>query len=421
MITRKSSLLILSALLAGIFVFLISACDFNDNRAAVLWTDRPEFIFYGEQFNASQDKYKVEVHYYESPAQKLTEGDDFPDIAAASWLKSSSTRALFRPLDDLFPRDSAEWSYFYPRLLALGKIEGKQYLLPVSFNIPAMVFASVQGRLMSNPFTISMEEIKELGKAYNAETNGVYTRIGFTPSWNDEFLFLTATLYGVGFRESSPIAWDPRALEQAMISIQKWIAEANTNIQAEDDFIFKYCYDPPAGLVSSGRILFTYMDSSELFTLSEERRVNLDFRWMAENESIPLDEWAVYYGIHKKTKAKNAALAFTRWFFRTDTQRLLLEVSSSKRFLETSFGIGGGFSAMRTVTEQIFPLFYPSLLGRMPPESFLSPPAILPRNWMNIKEKVILPYLKERIRSSSADEIRSLERRITDWNRLNRN
>ncbi|MCL2479080.1 MAG: hypothetical protein FWF22_06235, partial [Treponema sp.] len=106
--------------MAAAIGILFSSCIFTENKVAVLWTDRPEFVFYGEQFNASQDKYKVEVHYYESVAQKLTESSDFPDIAAASWLKSASTRQLFRPLDDLFPGDSAEWSSFYPRLLALG-------------------------------------------------------------------------------------------------------------------------------------------------------------------------------------------------------------------------------------------------------------------------------------------------------------
>jgi len=406
---------------AVLSVFLLFSCEWRGTGAAVLWTDQPEFVFYGEQFNASQSQYKVEVHYYESPAQKLTDGGAIPDIAAASWLKSSSTRALFRPLDDLFPNGSAEWSYFYPRLLSLGRIDGKQYLLPVSFNIPAMVFASGQGRTMSNPFTITLDEIMNLGKDYNVVTNGVYTRMGFTPSWNDEFLFTAAVLHNVGFREASPVAWDPAALEQAMVRVRRWINDANSGIQAEDDFIFKYCYDPPAKLVSSGRILFAFMDSSELFTLAEERRLNLDFRWIAERNSIPLDEGAVYLGIHKDAKSKKSALAFARWFFRTDTQRLLLETAKSKRLLENSFGISGGFSAMRTVTEQIFPLFYPSLLGRMPPESFLSPPAIFPRNWMAVKEKVILPYLRDRIRHPNADEIRSLERRITDWYRLNRN
>jgi ABC-type glycerol-3-phosphate transport system substrate-binding protein len=397
-----------------------ASCGNGNNRAAVLWTDRPEFTFYAEQFNASQDKYKVEAYYFESPAQKLTDGIENPDIVAASWLKSASTRALFLPLDSLLSHETISQNAFYPRLLALGYIEGKQYLLPVAFNIPAMVFARNYSQPLSNPFTIDMEEIMDRGKAYNAETNGVYTRMGFSPSWSDEFLFITATLFNTGFREASPLAWDPLALERALVYVQQWISGANTSIQAEDDFSFKYLYDPPAKLVSSGRILFTYMDSSEFFTLAEERRANLDFRWIAEKDVIPLDEWSVYYGIHKKTKSKKAAMAFTEWFFQAGTQRKLLEAAKSKRLLENSFGIGGGFSAMRTVTEQIFPHFYPSLLGHMPPESFLSPPNILPRNWMTLKERVILPYLHDRIRNAGKEDIRPLERRITDWYRLNR-
>ena len=409
--------------------FFFFSCEMRETRAAVLWTDRPEFVFYAEQFNASQDRYRVEVHYLESPAQKLTElparasgaGGESPDMVAASWIKGSSTRAMFRTLDNLFSKDSGTWGFFYPRLLSLGKINNRQYLLPVSFNIPAMVFNSEYSDAMSNSFTISMEEIKELGMAYNIEANGGYTRMGFSPAWNDEFIFISATLFNVGFREASPIDWDPAVLEQAMIWIQNWIYEANTSFQAHDDFVFRYCYDPPAKLISSGRILFNFMNSHELFILAEEYRMNLDFRWISENDSIPLDEDAVYFGIHRRAKSGKAAQAFARWFFNTDTQRLLLENSSSKRILETSFGISGGFSAMRTVTEQIFPLYYPSLLGRMPPESFLIPHDILPHDWMAIKERVILPYLGERIRHTSADEIRSLERRISDWNRLNRN
>jgi ABC-type glycerol-3-phosphate transport system substrate-binding protein len=407
-------------LIAVVFFTVLASCGFRRSDTAVLWTDKPEFAFYAEQFNASQDHYKVETLYFESPAQKLTEPGEYPDIVAAGWLKSASTRALFSPLDSIFnDKNGISKSSFYPRLLSLGNIDGKQYLLPVAFNIPAFVFAGDYGQSMSNPFTSDMEEIMEKGKAYNVETNGVYTRMGFSPSWNDEFLFITATLFNTGFREAAPIAWDPLALEKAMTWIQSWIAEANTSIQAEEDFAFKYLYEPAAKLVSSGRVLFAYMDSSRFFTLAQERRAALNFRWIAEKEIIPLDEKNIYFGVHKKARAREAALAFTRWFFQTDTQRLLLESGKNKRLNETSFGISGGFSAMRTVTEQIFPQFYPSLLGHMPPESFLSPHNILPRNWMVIKERVILPYLRERIRRPSREEIKSLEKRITDWYRLN--
>jgi hypothetical protein len=243
--------------------------------------------------------------------------------------------------------------------------------------------------------------------------------MGFSPAWDDQFLFITAVLFNSSFREAAPLAWDARALEQSMTFVRRWIAETNSDIQAVEDFSFKYFYDPPAKLVLSDRILFAYMESDTLFTLMDERRSDLDFRWIAENDAIPLIEGTVYYGIYKKGRAKKASAAFTRWFFEAETQRMLLERCRDNRVLETSFGIGGGFSALRHVTEQIFPRFYPILLGRMPPEDFLSPPNILPRNWTALKEKVILPYLHERIRREDRGDILPLERRIADWYRLN--
>ena len=396
------------------------SCDIYNPTRAILWTDRPEFAFYSEFFNSSQEKYKIEVLFFESPAYKLTESTEYPDIVAASWLKNSTTMLLFKPLDKILSDDDPKRSSFYPRLLSFGRIDNKQYLLPVSFNIPAVIFTRDFSQTTSNPFTIEMAEIREQGKAFNRTSNDVYNRMGFSPSSNDDFLFLAAVLFGASFREASPIAWDPQALSQSITWIQQWIREANTSIQMEEDFTFKYFYNPPDRLVSSGRTLFMYMDSANYFTLPEERRMNLDFRWIVSKEMIPIDEWITCYGIHKKTKSGKAAEAFTKWFFKDETQKLLMEAGKNRRMNETSFGIAGGFSAMKTVTEQVFPQFYPDLLGHIPPENSLSAPNILPRNWMQIKERVLLPYLRERVRHSSQDEVRPLERRISDWYRLNR-
>ncbi|GHT68199.1 lipoprotein [Spirochaetia bacterium] len=412
----------LCTILAAALVLL--SCSAR-GETAVLWTDRPEFAVYAEYFNSSQDLHKVEVRYFKSLAAELTETNEYPDIVSGSWLKSVSTRAFFNPLDKFLTQRVVSQDDFYPRLLALGRIDNKQYLLPVAFNIPALVLAREKGSILSNPFTIGFEEIKKLGKDHNVETGagdtpGAYSRMGFSPAWDDEFLFIVASLFNTNFREASPVAWDTEALEQAVGYIQSWITEANTGIRQVEDFSFKYFFDPPAQLATTGRILFAYMDSSQLFTLAEERRSALDFRWIAEKDTIPLNEDTVFYGICKKGRAKKAATAFTQWFFRQENQRLLLESGKNKGMNETSFGIAGGFSAIQGVTEQVFPRFYPSLLGHMPQEEFLSPPNVLPRNWTALKDQVILPYLHERIRSNEKNAIIPLERRISDWSRLNR-
>jgi len=403
-------------------VFLLSALMISctGNRTAQIWTDRGEFAFYGEYFNTVQSQYKVAVKYIQSPYTELSMTNITPDIVVGSRLKNASTGTHFRSIDNLFGAKKLSRSVFYPRLLAAGRIDRNQYLLPVSFNIPALIFSRDMEREMSNQFTIDFDEIKELSGKFNIINGGAYTRMGFSPLWSDGFLFTASVLSGSSFREASPLTWDAAALNSSMDFIYKWTHEINTNHQAEEDFAFKYFFEPPQKLIQSGRILFSYMESSALFTLSQDSKNTLDFRWIMEQETIPITEDIVFLGITKRGRSKSAARAFIQWFFRTENQRLLLEYTKANRINETVFGICGGFSALSPVTEQIFPFFYPELLGRMPPPEFLMPPNMLPVNWAEIKERVVLPYLHERARSESAEETSSLERRLSDWLRMNR-
>lgn len=405
--------------LSIITAFSLGSCGLFQEKTAILWTDQPELAFYAEQFNLVQDQYKIETKYMKQPAQELVSTSLYPDIIVGNWLKSSSTRTFFLGLNELIDKERIRKNAFYPALLNLGRIDETQYLLPVSFNIPVLVFSAEHQDLISNPFTITLEEIKSLGQNFNIEKDAVYTNMGFSPTANDEFAFAVSVLFNTSFREGNPIAWDPMALERSVVYLKTWIEEANTTIQNEEDFVFKYYYDPPAKLVLSGRILFACLTSNEFFTLGEDNRSQLAFRYISHNNVIPVDERMTYMGICKKGKAGEAAKAFIEWFYQDETQRGLLADSRQKRLSGNLFGIGNGFSALRSVTESIFPQFYPNLLGHIPPADYLNPPNILPRNWMTIKEQVILPYLHDRIRSENRSDVKTLEQRISDWYKLN--
>ncbi|MDR2444649.1 MAG: hypothetical protein LBD44_01745 [Spirochaetaceae bacterium] len=395
---------------------LLSACnEFTDN-AAVLLTDRPEFALYAEQFNVSQSKYKVEVIYKDNVAENFYNTKEALDIIVGRWLKSASTLKYWQSLDFLFRKNPELKESFYPSLLALGRFDNRQYLVPVSFNLPIIIFSENNDSLISNPFTIGLEEIKTLGKNFNEEKNNVYTRMGFSPSWNNNFLFEMAVIFNVSFRENDPLDWNEDALLEAIQYIRDWIEEANGGIKAEDEFFFKYFFDPPPKLAIANRILFAYMDSGAFFTMSNETRTNLDFRMLSGGGMIPVSEDAVYYGLSKKGNSKKAAQEFTVWFFSEETQMLLLEKSREKHLSDTIFGIANGFSAMHTVNENVFPLYYPMLLGHMPPADLLAAPNILPKNWIDIKERVIIPYLHDACRG--ANEM-PLKQRLDDWLRIN--
>jgi len=409
-----------------LLIIIFSSC--GGYKTAQIWTDRPEFALYGEFFNSVQNQYKVCIRYIKFPEAELGKIDDklnVPDIVAASWLKNSNMNSTYQSINNLFGSKKLSRESFYPRLLAIGRQDRVQYLLPVSFNIPVIVFskereADLPWFQLSNQFTIDFDEIKKLSKPYNRYFRGAFTRLGFSPLWNDNFIFTSAVLFGANFREDSPIEWNSEALERSLAYINNWANEINTNIQADDDFAYKYFIEPPEKLIQTGRILFTYMESRDLFTLSDERKSNLDFRWIMEQNKIPVMEDSVFMGIPKKAKSKKAARAFIQWFYKAENQRRLLDYSRTYRLNENIFGICGGFSALNTVTEHIYPLFYHELLGRKPPSDNFTMLYILPGSWVAIKERVVLPYLRDRARKEKAEDTISLGRRLLDWVQMNR-
>jgi len=404
----------------GFLLALISILSCGGGKTAQIWTDRPEFALYGELFNTVQTQYKVSIKYYENPGQVLGRTRDTADIIVGSWLKNSTTGTYFRSLDNLFGAKKLSRNIFYPKLLAVGRIERNQYLMPVSFNLPMLIFSKEKNMELNNPFTIEFDEIKTLSKDFNTVTRGTLTKMGFSPLWSDDFLLTAAVLLGSNFREASPLAWNALALEDSMDFIYNWTNEINTSNQAEEDFTFKYIFDPPDKLIQNDRILFSYMNSRDFFTLSEESKSTLDYRWIMGEDKVPINEDIVFLGMPKRARATKAARAFIQWFFTAENQTVILEYSMTNRISENVFGICGGFSALTPVTEQVFPRFYPELTERMPPSDYLMPPNVLPGNWADIKERVILPYLHDRSRTSDTAQVYPLERRLADWVRMNR-
>ncbi|MCX7654929.1 MAG: ABC transporter substrate-binding protein [Treponemataceae bacterium] len=400
-----------------IFVILLTgSCELSEPRIVHIWTDRPELAVYGELFNSQERAYKVEVSYYENLSEQLLGTRFYPDIVIGSWLKSSSTRTYFKDLNYFFDELLLNRTAFYTPLLELGNIDGKQYLLPVSFNLPLVLFPRDQSSLINKPGILNLEDIRDRSKLFNQiGERGEYLRMGFSPRWSDDFLYIITRLFGAAFREGNPIAWNGGSLEKAMNYVYQWSIEVNGGPQQEDDFAFKYLVTLPPAPLNSGKVLFAYQESQKLFISPEEQRQNLDFRWVSKDNRIPILEGETFLGIYKKNRAKRASDAFVQWLYREETQRKILEFSKKIRLNEQVFGIAQGFSAIRSVNEEIFPQFYPLLLGHMPPAEYLLAPEILPADWPLIREQVILPYLHDRSKVSDKSQVQSLEGRLDVW------
>lgn len=411
----------IAVLCAALLVPLCTSCFQAHRKPVVLWTDQAEFVSYAELFNAAQDSAKVIVVYKKNPAESLPPAKDekIPDIVAGPWLKNEQVRKNFMPVDYLFGETEINPASFYPQLLETGRIKRQQYLLPVSFNLPLVIFNTKMRGYFDNSRLISLEQMQDAGAAYNKKNkSGIYTSMGFAPSWNPRFLYLTAKLYGADFCDTRDgISWNQQNIDAAVMFLREWTRNANTSTAAEEDFKFKYLYTPQYKQIQDQHNLFAFMPSNEYFSIASEKRTDIDYFWIHKNGIIPVEDKIIYIGIYRHSNNVAAAEQFLIWLMKENSQKAILERNAAMKLNVTTFGISDGFSAIKKVTEQIFPSFYPVLFRNLPITDKLALQGILPARWEDITERVVIPYLTDAADTEKEQPEFSMEKRISEWNK----
>ena len=409
-------------LLYSVIFFFCSCSKTVEEQIAIIWTDKTEVASYCELFNASQKDYKIIAEYKASPAKEILKDNSRADLVISSSLKGKETRNKFCTLDHLL-KDKIDESLFYESLLSLGNIEGKQYLLPVSFNLPTLIFSISNKHAIENLSTISFEEVKNISHSFNTKKGEAYTKMCFSPRWEKDVLYIATQGMGASFEEKDdddgiPFMWDEEALKKSILYLKEWSREVNENSFFEDEFKFKYLYDLPYILISNGFCTFYYMPTDALFSIPKEKMENIDFRYLTFGQNVPCKDNILYMGIISESKNKKTSEAFLNWFYSPQVQESLLNRKTKISLALQEFGIAGGFSALKPITEKIFPKYYPLLLSHLPPTQNITPPKILPTNWKNIKEELIFPYLLEATFSASGKDnasIPDLKEKCEEW------
>ena len=405
---------------------LFCSCQRGQEDAVVIWSDRAELASCVELFNATHD-IKAVLVYKDSVSRSLPPARDEvpPDLVIGPWLKTSAVKKHFSPAEKFFSQNKLPKQLFYANMLAYGSSGGTQYLLPVSFNLPAVVFGEENAGYIKDSHILTLDQIWEADADFSREDDkGVYQKMGFAPSWDEDFLYFAAKAKGAAFAESeSTFSYDRNALDSAVKYLQNWTLSNHTSSAAEQDFMFSYLYKPESEWLSEGRSLFTYMNSREFYTMKGDSDSGLSFRWVSTGRGIPVEDDMVCMGMYKRARNPNKAEVFIEWFFREDTQKAMMERSRDMALDTKEFGIAGGFSSIKNVNASLFPSFYHELLGNMPPEEQLVLPEVLPARFAIFKERIIIPFLVENCQAEQAEENKpvkehkSLDGYIADWSR----
>ena len=410
------------SLLALAFACIFAGCREKDSTI-VIWTDRPEFASYVELFNSTHDDMKAVVVYKENPAASLPPKKDEvqPDLIVGPWLKTTSAKKYYAPLDKIFSEEGLDSSIFYPQLLEYGLVDEKLYYLPVSYNLPAMVCLKSNEDLLPDQHVLTLDAIKECAAGFNStDRYGDFSTIGFAPSWDYDFVYEASKILGAGYEETDDgFKWNDYGLNATVEYMRKWTEEVNQSTMLEQNFMFNYLYMPKYRWVSTGKCLLAFMTSDELFSLSNELSQDFTFRWLITDAAkFPVEDAIVTMGKYKKSRNKKLADQFIYWFNSMDTQQALIERSEKMNLDSKSFGIAGGFSCLREVNISVFPSHYRVLMENLPTEENMDFGALLPNRWNNIKKQVFIPYYSERCDTGlEAESYTPLEELIANYNR----
>lgn len=407
----------------AVFVLLsfVTGCKSSADNRIIIWTNCREFAQYAELFNRTHKDNNAVIVYKENPAASLPPAKDelIPDLIIGPWLRNDNIDDNFRPLDYIFDNQILNTSVFYPQMLEAGIKDDRQFLFPVSFNLPVMMFSKDNEELITENYTLTLEQIREIGSEYNSKNyRDVYQQIGFTPLSNEGFLCLAAKLNDADFREEEgKITYSVPKLVDTAEKLKDWVVTENTSPQEEEDFAFKYLYMPDYRQIKSDKTLFAYTTSNELFKILKDQSSEIDYRWISEDGRIPMEDSFVMMGIYKDCENQVGATEFIKWFFNEKSQKSILE-RKEKFDLDTElFGIAEGFSSLKNVTEHILPLFYTELLTNIPSSQMVSVPNQLPPQWNTYKKYVIDAYLRNYIWAEEGEKIPSLNDLEKEWHK----
>jgi len=404
--------------ICSIFVLItvLISCPLQEQKTAVLCTDNPEFTSYVESFNTSQDEYRIIISYGEGPRKAIQEnGKCESDLIIDSYLNSRQYLPRFASLGYLFEEETLEKNAFYPDLLGQGVYNDQQVLLPISFNLPALMFQTDFEPNEDTSYMLSLERLETLNTEFNTITEKGLTNLGLSVRWNPEMLYLITLLHGTGYRESETgtFLWNSEGLKESVDYIRNWTAELNGGIDTEREFDQKFMVEPPYNLISQGRILCYYRSLSDFYSLPPVKREKLKVFWPSVENRIPVLPDILFAGIPHGAQGIEAAKAFLIWFFQQQTQDELLKATQYKRL--RTFGIAGGFSSLQRVNEQILPTYYPNLVGFIPSSDYLEFPRPLPPEWPLIQSEVLLPWLIEQADRETTTEL--MRERLEIWMR----
>lgn len=404
---RKSLSLLLPVALAA----TLSMCTNSTPEPLTVWTSEPQVADYFSWYNATVEGSPIEVQPIErgSGYRLLRSGNESPDLIIDTNLLKADAPARYASLDTIIDGRERE---FYRPLLAAGRMDEVFHVVPISFDVPGVMFADAWQPPQDERRSIEFSELRDASGSFNETDDDRPVRMGYSPTWQPSFALETVTAFGARFRngpDDLPL-WSRDSIDEALSFMRSWSEELNSGEEAEQDFQDRYLVIPGNRSVQRGRTGFWYTTANDFYSLPEEEIAGLDVRWLSRDDTLAVGDHVRWAVIPSESDQKESARSLLRWFLKPDTQHQLIEASYTDR--EPVFGLAGGFSSLQNVNTRHLTETHPELTGRVPGESQLTQPVAEHRLWPRLTEQVVVPWLQAAIREETDSP---LDEQVRNW------
>ncbi len=384
--------------LIGAALATLTMCTNTTSQPLTVWTSEPQVADYFDWYNANVEGAPVEVRPIEPGTghrRLRSAGGDSPDLVIDRHLLKGDSPTRYASLNEIVEGRENE---FYRPLLAAGRADETYHLTPISFDVPAVMFADAWEPAQDERRSIDLDELREAADAFNETDDGRPVRMGYSPIWQESFVLSAINAFRARFRRGGndmPL-WSRESVDEAVAFMRSWSDEVNGGSDAETDFQSRYLVTPGNRSVQQGRTGFWHTTAAEFFSMPEREIATLDVRWLTRDGILDVNDHTLWAAIPAGSEQQGSARSLLGWLLNPGTQLQLIEASYGGR--EPSFGFAGGFSSIQYVNDRYLTETHPELTGRIPGESQLRRPVVEHALWPGLARQVVVPWVLTAVR-----------------------
>lgn len=419
---------------------LLGSCTQSDTLGrryqTIVATDSPWVPAAIQAYNRTNPEIPVQVHFSQNLKQDLENDTIRIDGVISQNLNYPQAQSLFADLTGILSDLGSPARYFLQDSLSYSSSEGFPLALPLAYDLPVAVFlhtpstspVPLEGQSIFETWSFEIEDFRSRSQSFSVRTDDRYTRLGYYPGWDREFLLCLSRLSGANFMADPTIearlSWDSPGLNQVLEKVRTWQGDGGPNPDQIEEFNRRFAYAPWYRQILDNRVAYRVVRLSEFLALPSEYRSRLQFRWITADGRVPVAENPVYFFLSHNAESTLGVSNFVRWLVSPEGVSQVLETWIDNGQIGIQF-LGGIPIDLRdpvqpreeTSWEKVY---YQGI--ELPPNARLSFPPTAPAQWESIIEEVILPWLREEMRNSQ--ETGSPDNRLTKalegWQKLYR-